>query len=95
MFALPAVELSTKAHSSGDLWLGEVPATYGLLLVIFAVVRSGRTSAAPRLLRSSWPSFLAQPRGTIFVCRCARDRNLSVRSRRASTSSNPGTGSTR
>ena len=50
MFSLPAVELSIKAHSSGDLWLGEVPATYGLLLVIFAVVRSGRTSAAPRLL---------------------------------------------
>jgi len=47
MFSLPAVELSTKVRSSGGLWLGEVVATFGLLLVIFAVVRSGRTSAAP------------------------------------------------
>ena len=29
------------------LWLGEVVATFGLLLVVFGVVRSGRTSAAP------------------------------------------------
>jgi len=47
MFSLPAVELSTKVRSSGGLWLGEVVATFGLLLVIFAVVRSGRSSSAP------------------------------------------------
>ncbi len=47
MFSLPAVELSTKVRSSGGLWLGEVVATFGLLLVIFALVRSGRTSSAP------------------------------------------------
>ncbi len=47
MFALPAVELSTKARSSGPLWLSEAVATFGLLLVIFGVVRSGRTAAAP------------------------------------------------
>ncbi len=47
MFELPAVELSTETRSSGGLWLGEVVATFGLVLVILGVVRSGRTSAAP------------------------------------------------
>ncbi len=47
MFGLPAVELSTTARSSGGLWLGEVVATLGLLVVVFGVVRSGRLSAAP------------------------------------------------
>ncbi len=47
MFSLPPVELSTTARSGGGLWLAEVVATFGLLLVIFGVVRSGRTSAAP------------------------------------------------
>ncbi|MDQ3106558.1 MAG: aquaporin, partial [Actinomycetota bacterium] len=47
MFALPAVELSTKTRSDSNLWLAEVVATLGLLVVIFGVVRSGRSSAAP------------------------------------------------
>lgn len=47
MFSLPAFELSTKVRSSGGLWFAEVVATFGLLLVIFGVVRSGRPSAAP------------------------------------------------
>jgi glycerol uptake facilitator-like aquaporin len=47
MFALPTLEASTKARSSGPLWLAEVVATFGLLAVIFGVVRSGRASAAP------------------------------------------------
>jgi len=47
MFALPAVELSTKHRTGSDLWLGEAVATLGLLVVIFGVVRSGRTSVAP------------------------------------------------
>ena len=47
MFALPAFELSTNVRSSGPLWFSEVIATFGLLLVIFGVVRSGRASAAP------------------------------------------------
>jgi glycerol uptake facilitator-like aquaporin len=42
MFELPAVEWSTKARSSGALWLSEVVATVGLLLVIHGCVRSGR-----------------------------------------------------
>ena len=47
MFSLPAVEWSTKTRSGGGLWLAEAVATGGLLLVIFGVVRSGRTSVAP------------------------------------------------
>jgi glycerol uptake facilitator-like aquaporin len=43
MFSLPAVELSTKDRSSGALWLSEVVATAGLLLVIHGCVRSGRS----------------------------------------------------
>jgi arsenate reductase len=47
MFSLDAVTWSTHARSSGGVWLGEAVATFGLLLVIFGVVRSGRTQAAP------------------------------------------------
>lgn len=47
MFDLAAVQVSTTARSSGPLWLAEVVATFGLLLVIFGVVRSGRSGAAP------------------------------------------------
>jgi len=47
MFSLPAVELSTKVRSSSGLWLAEVVATFGLVLVVFGLVRSGRASAAP------------------------------------------------
>ena len=47
MFDLPAVELSTHVRSSGALWLSEVVATAGLLLVIFGCVRTGRASAVP------------------------------------------------
>jgi glycerol uptake facilitator-like aquaporin len=47
MFSLPAVEISTKVRSSAGLWIGEVVATFGLLLVIFGVVRSGRSTAVP------------------------------------------------
>ncbi|MGH9152934.1 MAG: aquaporin [Acidimicrobiales bacterium] len=47
MFELPAVAWSDTARSGGGLWLAEVVATVGLVVVIFGVVRSGRTSAAP------------------------------------------------
>jgi len=47
MFELPAINVSTHARSSGGLWLGEVVATLGLVVVIFGVVRSGRASTAP------------------------------------------------
>jgi arsenate reductase len=44
MFELPAIEWSTKERSSGALWLSEVVATIGLLLVIHGCVRGGRAS---------------------------------------------------
>ncbi len=47
MFEAPLIELSTKARASGAHLFAEVVATFGLLLVIFGVVRSGRASAAP------------------------------------------------
>jgi glycerol uptake facilitator-like aquaporin len=47
MFGLSAVDLSTHTRTGGDLWLGELVATFGLLLVILGVVRSGRSSVAP------------------------------------------------
>jgi glycerol uptake facilitator-like aquaporin len=45
MFELPAIELSTKTRSGGALWLSEIVATVGLLLVIHGCVRSGRANA--------------------------------------------------
>ncbi|MEV0560550.1 MIP/aquaporin family protein [Dactylosporangium sp. NPDC050588] len=47
MFRLPAVDFADKERGGSDLWLGEVVATAGLLLLIFALARSGRSSAAP------------------------------------------------
>jgi glycerol uptake facilitator-like aquaporin len=47
MFDLDAVTLSTRARDTSGLLLGEVVATFGLLLVILGVVRSGRAATAP------------------------------------------------
>ena len=43
MFDLDAVNVSTKVRTGSNLWLAEGVATYGLILVIFMLVRSGRT----------------------------------------------------
>jgi glycerol uptake facilitator-like aquaporin len=47
MFSLPAVTWSQTTRSGGHLWLGEIVATAGLIFVIFALVRTGRTQLAP------------------------------------------------
>ena len=47
MFDLAPVTFSGKDRSAGHLWLGEVVATAGLLLLIFALARSGRAPVAP------------------------------------------------
>jgi glycerol uptake facilitator-like aquaporin len=47
MFDLAAVDFSGKDRSAGHLWLGEVVATAGLLMLIFALARSGRAAVAP------------------------------------------------
>lgn len=45
MYDLPAVELSQHAREGSGVWLGEVVATLGLVVVIFGVVRSGRAAS--------------------------------------------------
>ncbi|EEP73050.1 phosphotyrosine protein phosphatase [Micromonospora sp. ATCC 39149] len=47
MFDLAAVDLSGKDRAVGHLWLGEVVATTGLILLVFALARSGRAPVAP------------------------------------------------
>jgi arsenate reductase len=46
MFDLPAVAWSSTERSSTNLWFAEGVATLGLVLVIFGVVRSGRSTLA-------------------------------------------------
>ena len=48
MFALAAVSISTKHRASGAHALSEVIATAGLILVIFALARSGQARQRPR-----------------------------------------------
>ena len=47
MFGLPAVTWSRTARGGGHLLLAEVVATAGLVVLVFALARSGRTAAAP------------------------------------------------
>jgi arsenate reductase len=47
MFGLPAVSISTHSRSSGGLWLSEALATFGLVVLVFGLVRAGRTALAP------------------------------------------------
>ena len=47
MFSKAAIELSTKHRASPAHFLSEVIATLGLLLVIFALARSGRSQSTP------------------------------------------------
>jgi arsenate reductase len=47
MFAQAAVSVSVKHRASGAHALSEVIATTGLILVIFALARSGRLASAP------------------------------------------------
>ncbi|WP_239675010.1 aquaporin [Natronosporangium hydrolyticum] len=47
MFELPTVALSSTARTGVGQWVGEVVATAGLVLVIGALSRTGRTGAIP------------------------------------------------
>jgi arsenate reductase len=47
MFSGPAVSISARGRASPAHFLSEIVATLGLLLVIFALARSGRSSTAP------------------------------------------------
>ncbi len=43
MFDLDAVSIASSERTGGGQWLGEVVATFGLVLVIFGAIRTGRT----------------------------------------------------
>ncbi len=47
MFDLAAVDFSGRDRAAGHLWLGEIVATTGLILLVFALARSGRATVAP------------------------------------------------
>lgn len=47
MFSRAAISISTKHRASGPHWVSEIVATIGLILVIFALARSGRSHLAP------------------------------------------------
>jgi glycerol uptake facilitator-like aquaporin len=47
MFDLDAIDLSTHERSSGGLWLAEALATFGLVVLVFSLVRARRTDLAP------------------------------------------------
>ena len=47
MFDLALVEVSTKTRSGGGIWLAEVVATFGLLLIVFGMTRSGEHRYVP------------------------------------------------
>ncbi len=47
IFGRPAFELAGRIRDSGALWTSEVIATFGLVLVVFGLLRGGRSSLAP------------------------------------------------
>jgi arsenate reductase len=47
MFGLDAVSISTRDRASGGLWLSEALATFGLVVLVFGLVRAGRGVLAP------------------------------------------------
>jgi len=47
MFGLGAFSVAAQSRSGWELWTSEVVATFGLVLVIFGLVRSGRLTAVP------------------------------------------------
>ena len=50
MFALPPITASTHLRTGGNIWLGEVVATAGLLLIIGALTRTGHGNLGPVLV---------------------------------------------
>lgn len=47
MFDLDAVDWSTKTRDGGGIWLGEAVATFGLILLIFSMVRNAKGDWIP------------------------------------------------
>ena len=47
MFSLPAITISDRSRATGGLWLSEVLATFGLVVLVFGLARAGRGTLAP------------------------------------------------
>ncbi|WP_422736840.1 aquaporin [Micromonospora sp. WMMD729] len=47
MYDLPAITWSHTERTGGHLWLAEIVATAGLVVLVFALARTGRTATAP------------------------------------------------
>jgi glycerol uptake facilitator-like aquaporin len=47
MFGLPAMTISTHHRATGAHFLAEIVATFGLIMVIFALARTSRSGSAP------------------------------------------------
>ena len=61
MWARDAISLSTKHRASPEHFVAEIVATSGLLLVIFSLARSGRSSTAPAAVTSRMPAEPVNP----------------------------------
>jgi glycerol uptake facilitator-like aquaporin len=59
MFELPAIEWSTHERAAGGLWLSEVVATFGLVVVILGVVRSTNTASRAPLAAVAVGGYIA------------------------------------
>jgi glycerol uptake facilitator-like aquaporin len=59
MFELPAIEWSTHERAAGGLWLGEVVATFGLVVVILGVVRTTRATSRVALAAVAVGGYIA------------------------------------
>lgn len=79
MFAEPLVAASGRVRGGGGLWLAEMLATAGLVLVVFAVTRSGRSAVAPFAVASYiasaylWTSSTSFANPAITVARTLSD----------------------
>ena len=67
MFDLPAVDWSTTSRTGGPLWLGEVVATVGLLLVVFSLVGTSRTAHLPYVVGAYLGGAFYFPSSTRFA----------------------------
>src|SRR5688572_28491237 len=47
MYSLDAVSISTHHRSGAGLWLSEALATFGLVVLVFGLVRAGKGALAP------------------------------------------------
>jgi hypothetical protein len=86
MFSLDAVSISTHHRSSGGLWLSEALATFGLVVLIFGLVRAGKLALAPFTVGAYITAAYRHPRP---VLRDGRRRRYRVAARVRGESDTP------